>query len=120
MSGPAMIQPVSHVIVVQELVTSYIIRPEALVSFRPEAAPVGTYIARFDNGSVGDPAFAVLPYMDGRSAQSITLAEDGNVTNRSPRYLRTADRGDAVDYRLHMPVGFRGWTPPPAGGPLPA
>ncbi|WP_425953869.1 hypothetical protein [Xylanimonas sp. McL0601] len=112
MSEKATIEPVADLVVIQETVTSYVIRPEALASIRPTTVPTGTYVARFDSGGVGDPTFAVLPYTDGRSAQTITLAEAGEVTDRSPRYMRAADRADAVDYRLRMPVSFPGWAPP--------
>jgi hypothetical protein len=119
MSGQAAAEPepVNDLVVLRETVVSYILPPDMLRTTAPMTPAAGSYVARFDSGGVGEPAFAVLPYTDGMSAQFITLAEGGEVTERSPRFRRTAERSGEVDYQLHMAANFSGWTPPSTEAP---
>lgn len=112
MDAEATVQPVSDLVVVHETVTSYVLRPSALLARAPQPVPEGAYVARFDSGGDGNPSFALLPYTDGEPAATITLADPGEATERSPRYVRMATRPGAADYQLHMPATFPGWTPP--------
>ncbi|MCL1869785.1 MAG: hypothetical protein FWF90_05160 [Promicromonosporaceae bacterium] len=97
----------------RETVVSYVVRPESLQTRPATDVPAGCYVARFDGGSVGNPAFAVLPYADGEPATVVTVASEGEATDRAPRYVRVAARAGAADYELHVPATFGGWVPSP-------
>ncbi|QAY69086.1 hypothetical protein [Xylanimonas protaetiae] len=116
-TGPQEAGPQDDVVTARETVVSYVVRPEALGIRAPADVPEGCYVARFDEGSVGNPSFALLPYTDGAPALMVTVAGDHGVDERSPRYVRVATRVGEVDYELHLPVNATGWASPPPDGP---
>ena len=101
-----------ELVVVEESVTSYVVRPEALLRSAPRDRPAGAYVARLDSGGEGSPSFVLLPYTQGEAADVVVLAEAGQTTSESPRYVRVATRAGAADYRLHATSESTGWVPP--------
>jgi hypothetical protein len=85
-------------------VSTYVISPGELVDDEPETVGEGQYIARLANEGVGNPSYALVPFVDGQPADKIRVGDDGAV------YDRTLVDGAMVMYRSRSVDSAHSWS----------
>ncbi len=89
---------------VEQNVSTYVISPEEILEAEPSTVDDGYYVARLADEGTGNPGYAVLPYVNGASADSITIGNGGVI------YLRTAVNGAEVLYRVRNQDSADAWS----------
>ena len=78
--------------------TVYSIEPSDILQSKPDAPRDGTYLARLADDGVGNPSYALVPFIDGgKPADRIQVGHDGQI------YERSADGEGMFMYRARSP-----------------